>query len=424
MRDRYNLFSSIDRPAMLLYVVLVIFGWLSIYASVYDENHRNIFDLNENYGKQFLWIVSAAIIAGLLFIVDARFYANLAYLIYFITILALIGVLFFGKEIAGSKSWIEIAGYRFQPTEFAKFGTCLALAKFLSTLNINIKQIRTKFIGSIIILIPAVLTILQGDAGSSLVYASLILVLYRFGLSGNILILVFYFSFLFIIALLINKLIIIGLLISIAAIFLFLIKNNRKYFKRNLTVTLAAIVLSSAFVYGVDYGFNTILKLHQRTRINVLLGIEDDPLGAGYNVNQSKIAIGSGGFLGKGFLQGTQTKYDFVPEQSTDFIFCTIGEEQGFFGSILIIGLFLVLMLRIVYIAERQRSKFTMVYGYGVVSILFFHFAINIGMTIGLAPVIGIPFPFFSYGGSSLWAFTLLLLCLIKLDAHRLQEFR
>ena len=424
MRNRYNLLSSIDRLAMLLYVILVIIGWLSIYASVYDESHDNIFDINKNYGKQFLWILSATIIAGLLVIVDARFYANFAYLIYLFTILMLIGVLFFGKEIAGSKSWVEMAGYRFQPTEFAKYGTCLALAKFLSTLNINIKQFKTKFIGLILISIPAILTLLQGDAGSALVYTSLILVLYRFGLSGNILILVLLFSFLFIVALLINKLVIIGLLISIAAIFLFLIKNNKKYFKRNLAVTIVFLLISSAFIYSVDYGFNNILKLHQRTRINVMLGIEDDPFGAGYNVNQSKIAIGSGGFFGKGFLQGTQTKYDFVPEQSTDFIFCTIGEEQGFLGSILIIGMFLVLMLRIIYLSERQRSKFTMVYGYGVVSILFFHFAINIGMTIGLAPVIGIPFPFFSYGGSSLWAFTLLLLCFIKLDAHRLQEFR
>ncbi|MBL4655463.1 MAG: rod shape-determining protein RodA, partial [Bacteroidia bacterium] len=290
--------------------------------------------------------------------------------------------------------------------------------------NINIKELRTKAIAISIITVPALLTVLQGDAGSALVYGALILVLYRFGLSGNILIIGLYLAFLFILSLMISKFLIIGILSGFAALFVYIIRHNKKYFKRNVIIALVSVLLSSCVVYGVDFVFNNALKEHQQVRINVLLGIEDDPLGAGYNVNQSKIAIGSGGFWGKGFLQGTQTKYDFVPEQSTDFIFCTIGEEQGFFGSVIVIGLFVFLLMRIIYLAERQRSKFTVIYGYGVASIMFFHLVINIGMTIGIAPVIGIPFPFFSYGGSSLWTFTILLFILIKLDSFRLQEFR
>ena len=424
MRSRSGIFIDIDRVAVLTYLLLVIFGWLSIYASVYDENHQSIFDFSQSYGKQFIWIITSFILIGIILVLDTKFYTSFSYLIYFLTILSLITVLILGRDIAGSRSWIEMGSFRFQPSEFAKLATCLALAKYLSTLNINIKELRTKAIAISIIAVPALLTVLQGDAGSALVYGALVLVLYRFGLSGNILIIGLYLAFLFILSLMISKFLIIGILSGFAALFLYIIRHNKKYFKRNVIIALVSVVLSSCVVYGVDFVFNNALKEHQQVRINVLLGIEDDPLGAGYNVNQSKIAIGSGGFWGKGFLQGTQTKYDFVPEQSTDFIFCTIGEEQGFFGSVIVIGLFVFLLMRIIYLAERQRSKFTVIYGYGVASIMFFHLVINIGMTIGIAPVIGIPFPFFSYGGSSLWTFTILLFILIKLDSFRLQEFR
>ena len=424
MRIRSGIFIDIDRVTVLIYLLLVIFGWLSIYASVYDENHKNIFDFSQSYGKQFIWIITSFVLIGIILILDTKFYTSFSYLIYFLTILSLIAVLILGRDIAGSRSWIEIGSFRFQPSEFAKLATCLALAKYLSTLNINIKELRTKAIAISIITVPALLTVLQGDAGSALVYGALILVLYRFGLSGNILIIGLYLAFLFILSLMISKFLIIGILSGFAALFIYIIRHNKKYFKRNAIIALVCVLLSSCVVYGVDFVFNNVLKEHQQVRINVLLGIEDDPLGAGYNVNQSKIAIGSGGFWGKGFLQGTQTKYDFVPEQSTDFIFCTIGEEQGFFGSFIVIGLFVFLLMRIIYLAERQRSKFTVIYGYGVASIMFFHLVINIGMTIGIAPVIGIPFPFFSYGGSSLWTFTILLFILIKLDSFRLQEFR
>ncbi|MBL4715202.1 MAG: rod shape-determining protein RodA [Bacteroidia bacterium] len=424
MRSRSGIFIDIDRVAVLTYLLLVIFGWLSIYASVYDENHQSIFDFSQSYGKQFIWIITSFILIGIILVLDTKFYTSFSYLIYFLTILSLITVLILGRDIAGSRSWIEMGSFRFQPSEFAKLATCLALAKYLSTLNINIKELRTKAIAISIIAVPALLTVLQGDAGSALVYGALVLVLYRFGLSGNILIIGLYLAFLFILSLMISKFLIIGILSGFAVLFVYIIRHNKKYFKRNVIIALVSVVLSSCVVYGVDFVFNNALKEHQQVRINVLLGIEDDPLGAGYNVNQSKIAIGSGGFWGKGFLQGTQTKYDFVPEQSTDFIFCTIGEEQGFFGSVIVIGLFVFLLMRIIYLAERQRSKFTVIYGYGVASIMFFHLVINIGMTIGIAPVIGIPFPFFSYGGSSLWTFTILLFILIKLDSFRLQEFR
>jgi rod shape determining protein RodA len=282
------------------------------------------------------------------------------------------------------------------------------------------QNLRTKVISALLIGVPMMIILLQNDTGSALVFVSFIFVLYREGLSGNVLLLGFFAVVLFVLSLLVKKAVLFGIIAAIALIFYFLVRKTRK----NIAIIIAGASIAAGIVFSVDYIYNNVLQQHQRTRIDVLLGKELDLKGAGYNVNQSKIAIGSGGWAGKGFLQGTQTKFDFVPEQSTDFIFCTVGEEWGFIGSVVVIGLFLTLLIRIIIIAERQRSQYTRIYGYGVASILFFHLMINIGMTIGLAPVIGIPLPFFSYGGSSLWSFTILLFVFIKLDAYRFQILR
>jgi rod shape determining protein RodA len=331
----------------------------------------------------------------------------------------LIAVLLVGTEISGSKSWFQIGGVALQPAEFAKFTTCLALARYLSSYATDFNVLRTKLVATGMIFLPAVLVLLQNDTGSAVVYVALILVLYREGLSGYFLISGVIIVVLFIMTLLINQYVMTIILTVLAAL---LVYFNR-FLRRRWWIVVAIWMASVGVVYTVDYVFDNFLEAHQKTRINVLLGKESDPKGAGYNVNQSKIAIGSGGLIGKGFLQGTQTKYNFVPEQSTDFIFCTVGEEWGFAGSTVVILLFVYLLYRLVKMAERQRSDFSRIYGYGVVSILFFHFLVNIGMTIGLVPVIGIPLPFFSYGGSSLWAFTILLFIFIKLDANRLALF-
>jgi rod shape determining protein RodA len=414
-RER-NIYGKIDWPTVWLYILLVLMGWVSIYAAVYDESYSSIFDVSQRYGKQMIWIIAAGIIAFTIMLVDAKFFSAFAYIIYGIALLILIAVLIFGTEISGSKSWFHIGGIAIQPSEFAKFATCLALARYLSSYSTDFKVSRAKIISTIIIFIPAILVLLQNDTGSAMVYAVLILVLYREGLSGYFLLTGIVLALLFIATLLINHYILVAILSGLSVLFIIYNKTLRKKWWLIVLLWMGTV----GTVYTIDYAFNHILEDHQRTRINVLLGKESDPRGAGYNVNQSKIAIGSGGFSGKGFLKGTQTKYNFVPEQSTDFIFCTVGEEWGFVGSTVVIILFVLLLYRLVIMAERQRSDFSRIYGYGVASILFFHFVVNIGMTIGLVPVIGIPLPFFSYGGSSLWAFTILLFIFIKMDANRL----
>jgi len=417
LRGQKNIFHNIDWITVFLYLTLVFLGWINIYAAVYDESHKSIFDISQRYGKQLIWITAAIILAIVILIIDAKFFSAFAYPIYVISILSLLAVLLLGTRIAGSKSWFQIGAFGIQPAEFAKFATNLAIAKYLTTLNINLKKLKTIIKSLLIIGIPAILILLQHDMGSALVYSSFILVLYREGLSGSILILGVMVMVLFILTLILGKFIFIGILAGIAFLMFFFIKRNRK----NIYSIIGILVLSITFVLSVDYGFENVLQPHQKKRIEVLLGKKADLKGAGYNVNQSKIAIGSGGFSGKGFLKGTQTKYNFVPEQSTDFIFCTVGEEWGFFGSFVVIFLFIALLIRLIKLAERQRSDFSRIYGYGVASILFFHFVVNIGMTIGLTPVIGIPLPFFSYGGSSLWAFTILLFIFLKQDANRLE---
>jgi rod shape determining protein RodA len=417
LKEQKGIFRHIDRTLVLLYLALVLIGWISIYAAVYDDEHASIIDLSQLYGKQMLWIITSLILALMIILTDAKFFNAFAYPIYIGTILLLVIVLFTGKEIAGSKSWFQIGGFALQPAEFAKFATNLALAHFLSALDFDHRKRKSQIIPLIMLALPALLILLQNDTGSAIVYASLALVLYRQGMPGSILLVGVATAILAIMALMFNQYIVITVIGVLLIGFIFFIRRTWQ----NILKVIGIFVVASIFVLSVDYAFQNILEPHQKTRINVLLGKQIDLKGAGYNVNQSKIAIGSGGFWGKGFLKGTQTKFNFVPEQSTDFIFCTVGEEWGFVGSTLVMLLFLALIVRIIMMAERQRSDFSRIYGYGVASILFFHFFVNIGMTIGLMPVIGIPLPFFSYGGSSLWAFTILLFIFIKQDSNRLQ---
>jgi len=396
-------------------MVLVAMGWLSIFTASAGEDVTTLFDISTRYGKQMMWIGFAAMLALTILVIDAKFFSAFSLVFYFGMLLVLVGVLFFGSTVAGSKSWFKIGGFAIQPAEFAKFATALAMASYLSTLNIDMSRLKTKLISITILITPALLILLQNDTGSALVYFSFVIVLFREGFSGLILIVGLVMAVLFIVTLLYSELYVIAVLAVLAILVFILFKSLRRFWKS----ILAILILSSAFVFSVNYAFENVLEPHQKKRINVLLGIEQDLRGAGYNVNQSKIAIGSGGITGKGFREGVLTRYNFVPEQSTDFIFCTVGEEWGFVGVSVVILLYLTLLIRIVLLAERQRSKFSRIYGYGVASILFFHFAINIGMTIGLAPVVGIPLPFFSYGGSSLWAFTVLLFIFVKMDANR-----
>lgn len=416
MRKRDNIAGSIDWLTIFLASLLVFMGWLSILSASSDEEVISIFDLSQRYGKQLMWIGLAIFLAIFILIIDAKFFSAFSFWIYAFFIVLLIGVLLFGKTVAGSRSWFQLGGFAIQPAEFAKFATALALAKFLSGLNIDITKLKTQVMASFIILFPALLILLQNDTGSALVYFSFILVLFREGLSGIFIIIGLIMAVLFVTTLLFTELYVVAALGLLSLLILIFFKKSRQKWK----VLLTSFAMAALFVFTVNYAFQNILEPHQKTRINVLLGLEEDPKGAGYNVNQSMIAIGSGGFDGKGFRQGMLTRYHFVPEQSTDFIFCTVGEEWGFMGTSFVILIYLSFLIRLVWLAERQRSKFSRIYGYGVASILFFHFTINIGMTIGLAPVVGIPLPFFSYGGSSLWAFTILLFIFIKQDADRL----
>ncbi len=419
MAGRKNLLSNTDWILVSLYLIFVLMGWLNIYAAVYNENHNSILDMSQAYGKQLIWIGTAFIIALAILITDQKFFTAFAYPIYGTSLLLLIIVLIFGKEVSGSRSWFRIGDLAIQPAEFVKFATALVLAKYLGTINIRIQDFKTKLNVFALLLCPVLLILLQNDTGSAMVFIAFIFVLYREGLSGNVLIFGLLICVLFFLPLLFDKLIIIIILLGIGGILFYLVRKNKK----DIIALVTIVVLSIGFIYSVDYLYSKVLQPHQKQRIDVLIGKQTDLKGAGYNVNQSKIAIGSGGLIGKGYLQGTQTKYDFVPKQSTDFIFSTIGEEWGFVGSSVVILLFILLFFRILFVAERQRSSLTRIYGYGVASLFFFHFMVNIGMTIGFFPVVGIPLPFFSYGGSSLWAFTLLLFVLIKFDSNRLYTY-
>ena len=404
-----------------MYLLLVLMGWLNIYAAVYNEEHQNILDMSQKYGKQLLWISSSLLIAAIILIIDEEFYTVFPYIIYGIFILANIAVPFLGREVKGSRSWFRFGDFGVQPAEFMKFATNLALAKFLSNSKIKIADYKNTFISLAIIGIPLlIIKKLQDETGLAIVFAAFIFAMYREGLSVNYLLLSFLAAILFILALMVNNIYLFIVIGSLCLLSLLFIRRTRK----NLFAVAIIGIIACSMIKGTSTVYEN-MENHQKVRIDVLLGRGTvDLKKEGYNVNQAKIAIGSGGFLGKGYLEGTQTKYDFVPEQDTDFIFCTVGEQWGFVGSTFVILLLASLIVRVIFLAERQRSAFSRIYGYGVASIIFFHLAINVGMTIGLAPVIGIPLPFFSYGGSSLWSFTILLFIFIKLDSHRLQIFR
>ncbi|MGE5427232.1 MAG: rod shape-determining protein RodA, partial [Methylococcaceae bacterium] len=457
MPNRNNVWANIDWITVSIYLAMMFIGWINIYAAVYNEEHRSIFDFSQQYGKQLIWIGASIFIAVLMLNTDSKFFVAFSFPIYVLLILTLMLVLAIGTEINGAKAWIQIGSVSLQPSEFMKMATSLAIARYISSYNFKMHNFKSLVTLSAIILLPVGLIFLQNDTGSALVFGVFLLVLYREGLNGIVLFFTFLIAIVFILTMVVDAYITLWVLtvaafvvyyqwrhklkttLIAAAVFVsiylicwlislaFQADIDHVYFiliaallsaaffafyatmlrKTNLIILLAIYAGSVLFSVSVDYVFENIMEPHQRDRINELLGIKSDVHGAGYHVNQSKIAIGSGGFFGKGFLQGTQTKYDFVPEQSTDFIFCTVGEEWGFIGTTVVIGLFMGLLMRLIYLAERNRSKFSRVYGYCVATILFFHFAVNIGMTIGLAPVIGIPLPFFSYGGSSLWSFTL-----------------
>ncbi|MBP5677645.1 MAG: rod shape-determining protein RodA [Bacteroidales bacterium] len=408
-----------DWLCIILWGVIALFGWINIYAACYDESHANVFDFSIQHGKQLIWIGIAVLLAMVIMLSDAKLFAQTSYIIYGIVIILLIVTLFVATVTKGGKSWIDFGAFKFQPSEFAKFATALALSHYFSRIGIDIKNINTKITALALIAIPAALIFLQHDTGSALVFLSFVLPLFREGLSGVILIIGVAAIALFVMALLINKYLLIGILVLLAAFYLFVWLNKRT--ARDYWRMIIILACSAVFIFSVDFVFNNVLETHQRERIDVLLGKTEDLRGSGYNVYQSKIAIGSGGFFGKGFLKGTLTKADFVPEQETDFIFCTVGEEWGWVGSSLLVGLYIWLLVHIVNMAERQRSTFSRFYGYSVASILFMHLFVNVGMVLGLVPVIGIPLPFFSYGGSSMLAFTILLFIFIRLDATKNQ---
>lgn len=412
-----SFFFNVDWVTILIYLALCTIGLLNIHSAVYDAKNHSILDLDANYGKQFIFIISSIIIAIVILLLESRFISALAPAIYIITIVLLILVLLIGRSVGGNQSWIPMGGgFRLQPSEFAKFATCLLLARYLSAANVKVTDVKSFLISTCIIGLPLGLILLQHDAGSALVFCALIFVLYREGLSPLFLIGAALAIFLFVTTILYNPLYIIGGLVAFTALIIYWFKRN----KRLIITMLIGLAASIAFVFSVQFLYNSVLQSHQKSRIDIILGITKDYRGKGYNLRQSMIAIGSGKLWGKGYMHGTQTKYSFVPEQSTDFIFCTVGEEWGFAGSVVVLSLYLFLMLRLIVIAERQRSPFSRIYGYGVASIIFFHVMINIGMTIGLVPVIGIPLPFVSYGGSSLWSFTILLFIMIKLDSNRM----
>ena len=471
MDRRNNTFANIDWLSILLWLVILSFGWMNIYSANIMEAEGGIFDFSLRFGKQIMWIGASIILAVLLLMLDAKLYTYFAYILYIIMVVVLMGVLVFGTEVNGAKSWFVIGGFQFQPSEFAKPITALALAKLLTSHSFEMKRITDLLKAFVVIFIPPALILLQPDMGSTLVYFAFIFVLFREGFSANIMLLLAALIFLFFTTLVTDNAFVLLILVSgglliyaivaksgkkaaligawtavtFAALYginrltnsdlplftlglvslipitlVLFIKGLQSRMYKHLKI-LAGVVIAVLFMISVDYAINNILKPHQQHRIYVTLGIEDDPQGVGYNVNQSKIAIGSGGFKGKGYLNGTQTKLHFVPEQSTDFIFCTVGEEWGFLGTTFVILLYLGLLLRMVFLAERQRSAFSRIFGYSFVSIIFIHFLVNIGMTIGILPVIGIPLPFFSYGGSSLWAFSMFLFIFLRLDASRLE---
>ena len=420
MEEGKPITKNVDWMVVLIYIACLGIGWVNIYAAVYNpETHSSIFDLSNNAGKQLMWIGTTFILIICILVIDYKFYETFSFIIYAIVIFLLVVVLFAGSNINGSRSWIKFGPMSLQPAQFANLAVSLAISKYLSDPAISLSRKLKDYYPILgIIALPSVLILLSNETGSMLVFASFAIILYREGMPGFIPAIGITSAALLIISLLYNSWYISGAIIFIAGIVIWAMPVMTRR-RGGLVATILIAFVMISIVFGVDFFMNNVLQKHQRGRIMVLLDPDSDPRGIGWNVIQSKIAIGSGGFTGKGFLQGTQTKFDFVPEQSTDFIFCTVGEEHGFVGTALVVSLFILLISRLVVLAERQRSRFARVYGYCVAGIFFFHFLVNIGMTIGLMPVIGIPLPFFSYGGSSLWSFSVLLFIFLKIDAQR-----
>ncbi|HYG19482.1 MAG TPA: rod shape-determining protein RodA [Ohtaekwangia sp.] len=416
-RRREEIIShKIDWVTVLIYGIMVIWGWLNIYSATYDEKQSIMESFNAS--RQLMFIVLSFLLILAILIIDMRFYETFAYVIYGLIMFLLLLVPFIGKEVGGNRAWLGVGSFGVQPSEFAKFATALVVAKVMGSIGFRMDNLRNQAILFALIGGPILLILLQKDYGTAMVFTVFVLVFYREGMSPFLLLVGLGVAIIFILTLLVeNNWILFGAIAGIWGLVIFF--NRRKKIKRLIIITAGALMLAATIV-SVEFIFNNLLEPHHQKRIRVLLNPDLDQLGAGYHVYQSKLAIGSGGAIGKGFLEGTQTKLKFVPEQYTDFIFCTIGEEHGWMGSLLVVGLFVGLLLRVIFIAERQKNRFARVYGYAVACIFFFHFATNIAMTIGLFPVIGIPLPFFSYGGSSLWGFTVLLFILLKLDAHRM----
>lgn len=408
--------AGFDWISILIYLILVGFGWANIYSASLGSDPSSFFDLSQPYGKQALFIALSILLIIIVLSVEAKFYQRFSSVIYIISLLSLAGLFVFGKTISGATSWYSFGSFGVQPSEFAKFATSLALAKYLSDIQTNIRRLSHQVKAFVIIALPALIIIPQPDPGSALVYASFFFPLYREGLSGFYLVTGLSAVAVFILTLLVGP---IWVTVGVIVIALLIFFRKRKKRPGRILISLFAIC-AIGLSFSVNYIFNNVFEQRHRDRFNIVLGKEVDSRGIGYNTNQSEIAIGSGGWLGKGWTEGTQTKGHFVPEQHTDYIFSTVGEEWGFAGSAAVVILFVLLLLRLLQLAERQRSQFNRVYGYSLIGILFIHFLVNIGMVVGVFPTVGIPLPFFSYGGSALWGFTILLFIFIKLDSDRM----
>jgi len=412
--------NNLDWISVVIYITLVIMGWLNIYSSSLSsiEDETSIFDFSQIYGKQFLFILLSVPLIFIVLSVEGKFYEKFSSVIYVIGLLSLAGLFVFGKTIKGQANWYSFGSFGLQPSEFVKAATALALAKYLSDVQVNLKDTNRQIQALGILGLP-ILLIIPHDPGSALIYSVFILVLYREGLPSWYVWTGFIAMILFVLALIIKPLVLTGIAL---AVIIFIYYRSR-LINRNWILSTIVFILIGGFVFSVDYVFENVFKQHHRDRFNILLGKEVDMKGIGYNTNQSEIAIGSGGWFGKGYLEGTQTKGGFVPEQHTDYIFTTVGEEWGFIGSLFVIALFVCLIIRIIYLSERQKTKFSRVYGYCVAGILFIHFFVNIAMVVGIFPTIGVPLPFFSYGGSGLWGFTILLFIFLKMDANKVNEW-
>lgn len=423
-KRRTNIFAEIDWILVLFFLVLVFLGWLNIYAASVTENSRDVFDFTMLYGKQLKWIGLSFILIIVIISIDAKFYERFSSIFYIASLIFLVGLFLFGSTVNGATSWYNLGGSSLQPSEFAKAGTALALANFLGEPGRDLSDLRSQLSAFLIILLPTILIILQPDAGSALIYISLLFVLYREGLPAYYLLVGLVGIILFVVTLYFGLATSLIIIFSILTLFFVYLLNSRKVqFKREWYKIIALYFFVGLFIFSVDYVFNDVFEQRHRDRFSILLGKTSDTKGIGYNTNQSMITIGSGGLTGKGFLEGDRTQGNFVPEQDTDYIFSTVGEEWGFIGSSAVIIIFIAFLMRLIWVAERQKSTFSRVFGYSMATIFFFHFMINIGMVIGLLPTIGIPLPFFSYGGSSLWGFTILLFIFIRLDADRVYEW-